>query len=1683
MMSTITKQKLLTFITALSFSLLSSNIFAVTSSQFASTPPAINTASNTKPLAMLVMGNDHQLFYKAYNDWSDLDGDSVIETTYKHSFDYYGYFDSYKCYDYDGVNNRFSPKTITADKYCTGASGSYWSGNFLNWASMARMDIMRKVLYGGKRSTDTASLTVLERAFLPTDAHSFAKYYTGSDIDDLTPFSNTVTEITMCNTTYDSGSGLESQDSTASPLLRAVEGDYRFWAANERWQCTWSTERTNTSNGYTSDPVKATVGLTNGGYGPDYTVRVESCVSTALKGKEKCKQYPDGNLKPIGLLHNYGETGQIEFGLLTGSYKKNRSGGVVRKDISSFVGEVNKDTNGTFTGAAGIVTTIDKFRISQYEYGDGTGDGRYNNTDTCPWGKSEFNEGNCSNWGNPATEMYLEAVRYFAGLNKNNAFSNNANDDTGYISGLTNVGGWTDPLSASNFCASCNIIVLNTSDFSYDSDSLSMSGLEGTPNLDTYTDNVGVKEGLTAAGSKWFVGENGTDNNQLCTAKTVGAMSDLKGSCPNSPRLEGSYHIAGVAHYAHTQDIRALTGAQKIQTYAVALSPAAPQLKIPVQDASGNFVAGKFVNIIPACRDDGMLDLSGASLPGNCAIVDFKVIIPFTKGAGGTATGTVAVIWEDTEQGGDYDQDMAGTIKYDITPTSITVETDVLAQSTGFEMGFGYVIGGTTKDGFHAHSGINSFDYADPDTLLNDCTNCASGDAATTETYTIGTSTGELLKDPLFYAAKWGGFTDLDGDGEPSNSLEYDTIINSTGAVGSDGIPDNYFLSQDPSQVETQLNKVFSQISSRRSAGSAAAVITNAVTSTAMVIQGLYQPEIKSLDQTQTVQWGGYLHSLLLDKNFNFREDSDQDGVLDSYATDKVVRFFYDPAQNKTRVKRLNTADGINFTVDSIGDIDSVKYLWDAKRELNEMNSGVLATNRTYTDANNLSTNTNSQRYIFTWLDADNDGVVDANEQKDFETTEFTNSNYGYFNLQADKDGDADIDLADAQRLVNFIRGIDYPTLRNRTIDYDNDSVNEVWRLGDVINSSPAIVERPSAIWRTQYGDTTYDAFTSQYKDRRNVVYVGGNDGLLHAFNSGFINTATNSYSITRAQAAHETAPPTSHKLGAELWAYAPKNLLPHLQWLSELNYPNHVYYVDGEIKSFDVNIFTADTDHPNGWGTILVATMRFGGGSDDTTNPTSMAVDVDGDANTDFTARSSIIIMDITNPEKPPVLLAEFNDANLGLTTSTPELMVFRQPQLSDGDWSIPSVNDWYLVFGSGPTDITTLTSSQTAVDTATSPALYTLKLNDIDSGTITVSKKSIGANLYIGRPHTVHWSNQFITDGVYFGVAGGTVASPTGYLARMNSSLLTSDSSFYDLANWSLSTVINPGQPFIFKPSTSKSNGKRWVFAGTGRRLVTADDLMTPTQSYYGIQENISSVNGLPDTTTFTRGTAGSTLTNGELQAVAGIQVFQDYTILDPTNKLPGAVNLNFSSLEAYMNQSSVSGWYRDWQTVNSLKERVHADTQQLTQQLIITTFQPATDPCKVSGSTNFYSLYDVTGTAHPGAGVGVNTSVTNGSSNMVTDHATYIGENFGTLVCVGSNCGLVIQGSSDGDNSQGDTDGDGIANADDTDDSSLGGGGGGGGDCDTSGGGACGQGFPGTPNSLGRQSWREIYLEEDL
>lgn len=148
--------------------------------------------SEVAPLTMLVMGNDHTLFYQAYNDASDLNGDGLLNVGYEpDKVDYYGYFDSFLCYTYNATQRRFNPVGTTTRENLKRCPGQ-WSGDFLNYLTTSRIDALRKVLYGGTRVVDTANLTVLERAHIPQDAHSWGKEYfnpqhDGYDIRDYSP--------------------------------------------------------------------------------------------------------------------------------------------------------------------------------------------------------------------------------------------------------------------------------------------------------------------------------------------------------------------------------------------------------------------------------------------------------------------------------------------------------------------------------------------------------------------------------------------------------------------------------------------------------------------------------------------------------------------------------------------------------------------------------------------------------------------------------------------------------------------------------------------------------------------------------------------------------------------------------------------------------------------------------------------------------------------------------------------------------------------------------------------------------------------------------------------------------------------------------------------------------------------------------------------------------------------------------------------------------------------------------------------------------------------------------------------------------------------------------------------------------------------------------------------------------
>jgi len=1730
--------------------------------------PINSTGNSVTPLVMLNVSRDHQLSYKAYNDYSDLLHDGTLETTYTDTIDYYGYFDSKKCYTYNtSPDSRFYPVNLAAGPnlhYCNvSPATNQWSGNFLNWATMTRMDVVRKLLYGGYRAIDqtptSGGRTVLERHYLPMDAHAFAKWYNGTDIASLTPFigiatsaqpqtsstsitipnhttgtvditlrttltvspgdqikvfvtdreasqwmiggvtdtgsgtitiripagsygspgttSNTwtlqnlsQTGITLCNLTKGATSGSQqwSETNTNPPYIRVAKGNFALWTANERRQASWFEEYNNTDSGFTSgfrsngnkaylsginasaeNPSQTAHGLGTGSAQGEYVARVEVCVS-GLIGDEKCKQY-GSSWKPIGLLQVYGDTNQLNFGLMTGSFDKNISGGVLRKNVKTFTDEVNS-ADGTFvSGANGIVTNINNLRLFGYDYNIGYYNGTHDNCNYQQTGLvhsggsnsegSPATEGNCSSWGNPMSEIYLESLRYLAGKTPTSAFNTtpyvNSKDD---ILSLT-VATWSDPLNATNYCAPLNVLNFNASVSNYDGDLMAgISDLGSTLTAKALTDKVGTDAGIDSG--SWFIGSNGTSSDGLCTSKPIGTglgFGSFSGTCPEAPTQKGTYLMSGVAYYANTNPIRsdltvpaarAKSHDLKVSTYGIALATNVPHIEV--------LVGGNKVTILPAYVLDTIKN--GGHSYSSGTLVDFKIV------AQNPTYGKFYAVWDDSEQGGDYDQDMWGTIEYSISGNNITITTTPIAESTSNPQGFGYVISGTNHDGAHFHTGIESFNYVDS-TGVTGCNNCNLADQSTSVTYIVSGSSASILQDPLWYAAKYGGFTDNNPDNLhlPNPQSEWDNVNNSTGANVPDNIPDNFYYATNPLQLENSLSKVFLSIIQRATSGTAAAVVSNNVNGTGALYQAYYEP-LRD-DGSKSVKWIGTVRALWLDSFGYLREDTNGDAILGNYNTDKVIQMFFDDTQNKTRVRRFSsTLDDVftpfymqgivsttstgsaTFTVDTIGgsagtgpfndwtvtnlttgetgssttssrviavnnpiptpftvspltmlfhpgdevkisrfdstviELEDVVPLWNARERL----SAISAPETQRSSYNNTA---DTGRYIMTWFDSgsgvaanDFNGVMDTGEIVPFDSAHITAANFGYFNVATQ---------TEAATLTDYIRGKEITGYRNRIINYDTHG-DKVQRLGDIVNSTPTVVGAPLEEFDLLYKDSSYSAFKQQYANRRQMVYVGSNDGILHAFNGGFYD-ATHQAFLISGKKYDGTTDATQHPLGTEIWGYVPMNLLPHLKWLKDPQYGqnSHVYYMDGKPKVFDAKIFTDTTkysvaDHPGGWGTVMVVGMRLGGGQ--MTIDTS-ADGLTGDTNPvdNRTLSSAYVIMDITNPEAPPSLLAEIQVPDGSFSTTYPAVLAVK-----DNDPS-KDANKWFLTFGSGPTNpagLATMTSTTTA-------KFYAFDLDEIaspgSSSTntpgATCTQQTVGtggsmrilscdtavASSFVGDPMTVDWQLNYKADSVYFGIVGDQSAT-SGQVMRLD---INENA---DPASWTAPvTFTNTSQPVVSSvtPAIDEHN-QRWIFFGTGRYFSSGDKTSTAQQSIYGIKESNSS-SAVSTTSLINVSTAQVDTNSGALANVTTTGSTPITTVTD---------------LEAEIAKPATGGWLLNLPLIQGTASSVPAppatrvvSSSALAGGVLFTSaYQPGIDLCMGEGFSRLYGLFYKTGTAFP-------------------------------------------------------------------------------------------------------------------
>ncbi len=427
------------------------------------------------------------------------------------------------------------------------------------------------------------------------------------------------------------------------------------------------------------------------------------------------------------------------------------------------------------------------------------------------------------------------------------------------------------------------------------------------------------------------------------------------------------------------------------------------------------------------------------------------------------------------------------------------------------------------------------------------------------------------------------------------------------------------------------------------------------------------------------------------------------------------------------------------------------------------------------------------------------------------------------------KKSDESTDSQGSNRLL-YIRGDrSNEASKNSTISFRN----RTSRQGDIINSNVWYVGTPVS----NYSLPGYTNFVRQntVDKRPPMIYVGGNDGMLHGF------------------AAND---------GTEKMAYVPRAVYPNLARLTWPSFDdNHRYFVDGSPMTGDINIGTSKT--PN-WRTMLLGTLGAGGKGYfvlDVTDPSS------------FEEKNSkdIVVMDKSMHANEPIncegkACLNIEEADIGHIFSTPTLddtNPLRATQIS-----LLNNDRWAAIMGNGynsknerpvlliqyldgnkellriPATATNLTAC-TAEDlqksnnyenpchNVTENGLSTPRLVDIngDGKPDFVYAGDLKGNIWkfeIGKKDASQWGVAFDGRPLYTAL-GGTPGSPDTRTIRQPitaaPSVKTNDRSY----------IVGSGSS-----ATTKMVGGMMIAFGTGKNITTVDPENTDVQTIYSVLDN---------------------------------------------------------------------------------------------------------------------------------------------------------------------------------------------------------------------------------------------------
>ncbi|MDM0014127.1 PilC/PilY family type IV pilus protein [Variovorax sp. J22P168] len=385
----------------------------------------------------------------------------------------------------------------------------------------------------------------------------------------------------------------------------------------------------------------------------------------------------------------------------------------------------------------------------------------------------------------------------------------------------------------------------------------------------------------------------------------------------------------------------------------------------------------------------------------------------------------------------------------------------------------------------------------------------------------------------------------------------------------------------------------------------------------------------------------------------------------------------------------------------------------------------------------------------------------------------------------------------DASKYVEYLRG-------SRTDERTEADASKSYRLraqllGDIVNSKVTPVG-PPLLGLSEAINPGYAAFKNTWKARTTMVFVGANDGMLHAF-KGTMDDADS---------------------GTELFAYVPSFLFAKPDaadkdgLLAQLGSPdyNHRFYVDATPLSFDIDLNwaggtfkTTSTAGSSNWRTLLIGGLGKGG--------------------------KGFYALDITDPSTMTGAEAdvaknvkwEFTEETMGYSYGAPVVVKTKK-------------YGWVVVFTSG--------------------------YNSSDGkGHLYIVNPDTGALLQrIDTPTAADGMAQaagFIvdfSDGTADSIYAGDLQ---GQLWRFDLSLPKSSSLDYPapelIATMAKDGVVQPitTQPLIEVQPLSK---KRFVLFGTGKLLHTDDLALTDEQTFYALMDGNGESGGFNKSTTLPEG-----------------------------------------------------------------------------------------------------------------------------------------------------------------------------------------------------------------------------------